>query len=435
LNNNTMNSHPSLGVTPFRIVLLNFLFLLLSVSMAGEGTPDLRTADGDPVLLFVGSSDFGNFASYDGPEESRLKFRTAEAGETVYLGMSRAFRSSGTPELFGQYHYRIRSSADGSIVFGPIRVNSDRENLSTYEQAALGPAALVAGGYPTDENSTFVAPAAGEYFIEFDQISSTRPRYIGLWDITVMNTSRVKVDGRVYSRNWAFRVPELEPVLPECAFGAELSTKFYSYTSDGFVTMIDFTDSGFQPLSFNLAFNRRGPGETGNILLDRQSVAEQNATTNVAEHLIFLEEPDPALFPDGTCGQVSTTGYLNCQANETFCVPISVTLPGQVQIILDFNTNGEYDESTDRILAYSFSQNEELTTCLSWDGLLADGSRPAEGSTVDIIVEYTQGVQHWALYDGELMRNGFCVTPIRPLCGDGGPTPLYYDDPHRYTLS
>lgn len=423
-----MISHLVLEGSPFRFCILCIFLILISLPLVGEGTPDLRTVDGDPVLLFVGNPSFGNFASYGGPEESRLNFRIAEAGETVFLGMSRGYLSSGVPELFGQYEYRIRSAADGSVVFGPIRINADRENLTTYEQAALGPAALVTGGYPTDENSTFVAPAAGEYFVEFDQINPNRPRYIGLWDITVMNTSRVKVDGRVYSRNWAFRVPELEPALPECAFGAELSTVFYSYTTDGFVTMIDFTDSGFQPLSFTLAFNRSGPGQTGNILTDRQSVAEQNATVNVAEHLIFLKAPDPVLFPDGNCGQVMTTGFLNCQADETFCIPLTVTLSGQVEVILDFNSNGVYDEATDRLLAYRFSPEEDLTTCLPWDGLMGDGGRPLDATTVDILVEYTQGVQHWALFDGELMRNGFCVTPVRPICGDVGNTPLYYDD-------
>ena len=378
-------------------------------------------------MLFVGHPDFGDFASYDGPENSRLLFRIAAPGETVYLGMSRLFRNSGVPESFGQYHYRIRSVADGSVVFGPIRVNSNVENLTTYEQAALGPAVINTGGYPTDDESTFVAPAAGEYYIEFDQNSANRPRYIGLWDITIANNGEVQT-GRVYSRNWAFRVPELDPQLPECAFGAELSTKFFSYTSDGFVTEIDFTDSGFQPLSFNLAFNRTGPGESGDLLLDRQSVADENATANVAEHLIFLQEPDATLFPDGQCGSVSVTGTLNCQENNTFCIPISVTLPGQVQAILDFDGNGEYDPDMDRIIAYEFVGGEALSACVPWDGLMGDGNRAPDGATVDILANYIQGVQHWALYDGELMRNGFCVTPIRPICSDGGQANLHYDD-------
>jgi len=400
---------------------------LLCTSLYAEGTPNLRTATGDPVLLFIGSNDFGNFASYDGPEESRLNFRIAEAGETVYFGLSRLYRNTGLPENFGQYEYRVRSAADGSVVFGPITVNANNENLSTYEEARLGPSVITPGGYPTDGTSTFVAPAAGDYYLEFEQNRAGRPRYIGLWDITIANNG-VTQTGRVYSKNWAFRVPELNPEQPECAFGAELSTVFFSYTEDGFVTQIDFTDSGFQPLSFNLAFNRTGPGETDDLLLDRQSVANENSTANAAEHLIFLSEPDAVLFPDGQCGNVSVAGEIRCQANETFCIPVVATLPGQAEIVLDFNNNGVFDEGMDRIFVYRFIDMNDLEACVPWDGLLGNGVRPEEGATVDILVEYTQGVQHWALYDGEFMKNGFCVTPVRPLCGDGGNTPLYYDD-------
>lgn len=408
--------------------LLLLLACLIPALLPAEGTPDLRTAEGDPVLLLLGDSNFGDFASYGSPESSRLNFRIAEAGEVVYFGFSRLYRSSGFPENLGQFEYRVRRSDNDEIVFGPVRVNSSNENLSSYEEAAAGPSALNPNGYEAGERNTFMAPAAGEYYIEFSRNSRRRARYIGLWDITVANNG-VEQSARVYSKNWAFRVPEQDPELPLCAFGAELSTRFYSYTMDGFVTMIDFRNSGFQPLSFNLAFNRTGPGNTGNLLIDRQSVAEQNLTSNSAEHLIFLREPDPLLFPDGECGEVSVSSSLECQPNNTFCIPVSVTVPGQIQIVLDFDGNGVYDEATDRILAERFEGNgETLNTCVAWDGLLPDGNRPADGSTVDILVDYTQGVQHWALYDGELMRNGFCVTPIRPTCGDEVDSPLYYDD-------
>ncbi|MTB52890.1 T9SS type A sorting domain-containing protein [Lewinella sp. W8] len=415
------------GTVRLLLACLLASFLFSPIFLRAEGTPNLRSPDGDPVMLLIGDQNFGDFASYDGPENSRLNFRVASVGETVYLGFSRLYKNSGLPESFGQFEYRIRRVSDGAVVFGPITVNSNNENLSSYEQAAFGPSAVNTNGYPVDENSTFTPEEAGEYFVEFEQNRARRPRYIGLWDITVVADGRVQ-PGRVYSRNWAFRVPELEPQLPECAFGAELSAVFYSYTSDGFVTMIDFRDSGFQPLSFNLAFNRTGPGTTGDLALDRQSIPEANATDNSAEHLIFLEEPDLNLFPDGACGEVSISGQLLCQANETFCIPVEVTLPGQVEIVLDFDGNGVFDEGLDRLLVYRFEGEEATEACVPWDGLLGNGSRPEEGQTVDMLVEYTQGVQHWALYDGELMRNGFCVTPIRPICGNGANSPLYYDD-------
>ena len=425
LNNNIMN-YLTPGERCSSIVLAVICCLCcVNTMLRGEGTANLRSAEGDPVLLFVGHSNFGQFASYNGPENSRLNFRIAEAGEVVYLGLGRAYRNDGLPESLGQYHFRIRRASDGAIVHGPVRISTTSANLENYAQAAAGPAAMAGGGYPTDEHTTFTADAAGEYFIEFDQASSFRPRFIGLWDITVAQDGVVQ-PGRVYSRNWAFRVPELDPQLPECAFGAELSTKFYSYTTDGFVTEIDFTDSGFQPLSFTLAFNRTGPGTTGNLLLDRQSVAETNATDNVAEHLIFLQEPDANLFPDGSCGALTVGRQLACDGVGV-CIPVAATLPGQVQILLDFDGNGRYDAEIDRILVHEFTE-DQLSACVSWDGTTATGALAPAGSTVNATSTYTQGVQHWALYDGELMRNGFCVTPVRPVCGDGMAAALYYDD-------
>ncbi|MEL6275859.1 MAG: hypothetical protein AAFU03_12220, partial [Bacteroidota bacterium] len=251
--------------------------------------------------------------------------------------------------------------------------------------------------------------------------------YLGLWDITVGHNGEEKT-GRVFSKNWAFRVPEMNPELPHCVWGAELNARFYSYTSDGFVTMIDFEGSGFQPLSFNLAFNRTGPGNTGDLQLDRMSVPELNLTGSSAEHLIFIETPDPELFPDGECGDVFVDENLQCTGDIGYCIPVEVTVPGQVEIILDFNDNQVFDVETDRLLVYTFEPGESLEHCVEWDGLLPNGSLPSQGATVDILVNYTQGVQHWALYDGELMREGFCVTPIRPICGDGSNAKLYYDD-------
>ena len=411
---------------PSWLVIL-FVVFLISGKTYAEGTPNLRTADGDPVLLFVGEDEFGDFASYDGPASGRLNFRIGSAGEVVYFGMARLYKNSGVPENFGQYKFRVRRASDGAVVFGPITVNANTENLTTYEQAEIGPDALAIGGYPVGDDFTFVPFEAGEYFVEFDQTTSGRARYIGLWDITIANNG-VAQTGRVYSKNWAFRVPELSPELPDCAFGAELSTVFYSYTSDGFVTQIDFRNSGFQPLSFNLAFNRTGPGTTGNLLLDRMSIPENNATAGAAEHLIFLSEPDVMLFPDGECGSVSLNGNFQCQGADGFCIPITSTLTGQVEVLLDFNDNRQFDEGIDRILLYAFNDSTGLTACVPWDGLRGDGQVPSPGSTVDILVEYTQGLQHWALYDGELMTNGFCVNPVRPICGNGGNSDLYYDD-------
>lgn len=379
-------------------------------------------------MLFVGHPTFGNFAAYGTSSTSRLNFRIADLNETVYIGFSRSFLANGRPGNFGQFRYRIRRASDDAIVFGPHTINRNTQNLDTYQQAVVGPAVVGGtGGYPTDATSTFQPSQVGEYYVEFEQDRRSNPVYIGLWDITLADAGG-EITGRIYSQNWAFRVPELDPQLPDCIFGAEMNAVFYSYTADGFVTEIDFTDAGFQPLSFNLAFNRTGPGDSGDLSVDRQSVPDINASLNAAEHLIFLEEPDAALFPNGTCGGANIAGPLQCQGQGSFCIPITANRPGQTDIVLDFNQNGVYDDGLDRILVFAFEDGAPLSTCVGWDGLRGDGTPAPDGATLDILLTFSQGIQHWSLYDAERMTNGFCVTPVRPICGSGGAARLYYDD-------
>lgn len=97
-----------------------------------------------------------------------------------------------------------------------------------------------------------------------------------------------------YSRSWAFRTPvEDGSEAPDCSWDRRFNGTLYSYTSDGFISRIDFTDSGFQGLSFTVAFNTTGPGNSGNIMADRRSVPAANVTDKAAGRLIFLNEPDP----------------------------------------------------------------------------------------------------------------------------------------------
>lgn len=404
-------------------ILLLAGLLLTSKQLHAEGTKQLAPSPDDIVMLLIGNEVYGDFATYDGPANSRMYFRIKDESEVVYLGLSRNFRANGEPESTGAYNYRIRRLSDGAVVHGPFTIHAFNENVTTWEDAALGPAAVTGQGYETDDDRFFFDPdEAGDYFIEFDGAS-----HIGYWDVTVAADGQAQ-PGRLFSTNWAFRTPAQENVAPECVWDREFNGILYSYTSDGFVTKIDFSNSGFQGLSFNVAFNRTGPGTSGDPQQDRMSVEGENLTENSAEHLIFLEEPDVDLFPDGDCGSVSVGSAFQCTSEGGYCLETTVTETGQVEIVLDFNKNGVYDEGLDIRLLEIFDDPNDLTTCISWDGVKGDGSNPAEGETVDLIVQYTQGVQHWALFDGEFLKNGFCVEPVRPVCDDLVNNQLYWDD-------
>lgn len=395
----------------------------MAVTAYAEGVQQVAPSADDLVMLLIGNADFGDFANHNGPESSRLYIDIQSPDETLYLGLSREFSQSGNPSTPGTYRFQLRRASDGAIVHGPFNVNSFLENVSSWEEA-IGPDVIYPGqGYATDdERYVFQPEEAGLYYIEF--LSAD---FIGLWDFTVANGT-TPISGRVYSKNWAFRTPTAESSENECVWDRDFNGTLYSYTNDGFVTRINFMDSGFQGLSFTVAFNTRGPGQTGDIELDRMSVPNANVTTDFAEHLIFLDEPDPLAFPDGNCGQVDVAPFFECVDNDAYCLDINVTEPGQVEVLLDFNRDNVFDPSEDVRLLHRFNEGEPLNFCLPWGGTTADGTLVDPGATINLIVRYTQGVQHWALFDGEYLKEGFCVEPVRPNCGSSLTDILYWDD-------
>ncbi len=68
------------------------------------------------------------------------------------------------------------------------------------------------------------------------------------------------------------------------------------------------------------------------------------------------------------------------------------------------------------------------TVCIPWDGLKGDGSQIQFGEEVPTIIRYSQGVQHYAAFDVEFLKYGFCVQTIRPICPGINTDLLYWDD-------
>ncbi|MEZ5041920.1 MAG: gliding motility-associated C-terminal domain-containing protein [Saprospiraceae bacterium] len=425
-------------IPPLRKLLrTSIAILLLGVSFSprvfAEGTRQLAPTPQDSlVMLEVGRDGFGNFAIYNGPEDSRLFVTIKNPSEIVYLGFSGEHQPNGAIYDLSRsnYEFRIRKLGGTTPVHGPFVINNDNANVKSWTQAQYGNYDVTT----TDVNGALIyqfAPGeAGDYIIEFRDLFSdgTAQVNIGFWDITV-TLDGTPILGRVWSRNWAFRTPAVsERSTPECQWNREFNGTLYSYTTDGFVSRINFTNSGLQGLSFNVAFNSTGPGSSDDLVLSRQSVVGQNETIRAAEHQIFLNEPDPLSFPDGECGSIIGASEFTC-TRDGFCLEVTVSKPGQVEVYLDFDQNGQFDpNSMDVNLIYNFGPNE-LSACIPWNGLKGDSTSVAFGDRVDIIFAYSQGVQHWAVFDVEYLKNGFCVESIRPQCDGGIVTDrLYWDD-------
>lgn len=412
-------------------------FFTLSYLSAGGIKNIAPTSADSPVMLETGREGFGSFADFGSDPESRLYVSFGQADEVLYIGLSPEYTNDGVPfsnnPTASRYQFRIRrDNPDGAdpIVHGPYTITNLNANVNSYEEAEYGIYSTTQeiGGQRIFE---FRPGAAGDYYIEFDESTSDGDRRVNIpfWDFTVVRGEQ-PIDGRIWSRGWAFRTPQVTGTTPpDCVWDREFNGKLYSYTEDGFVSLIDFNGSGFQGLSFNIAFNSTGPGTSGDLAEDRKSVPNENRTGNARQHRIFLTLPDIELFPDGICGEVTVGETFLCGGSDPYCIQVDVTRVGQVEILLDFNGNGILDDNSEDVnLVYEFTPGS-LSACVPWNGLRGDSTPVDFTDTVDVYIAYSQGVQHWSAYDVEFMKNGFCVETVRPICDQTiSSNFLYYDD-------
>lgn len=416
--------------------LILLLSLFAGTPLQAAGIQDIApTAADAPVMLETGRIGFNNFADFDVEAEGRLYVSIGRADEILYLGLAIGYDNDGEPftnTTRGRYRFQIKKDVPGPdpIVHGPFTVTNLNANLSSYSDSEYGVYSTeqtVSG----DSMYVFRPGDTGDYYIEFDDVNvSSRQVNIPFWDFTVVRDGDVR-EGRVWSRGWAFRTPQITGTTPpDCVWDREFNGSLFSYTDDGFVSKIDFQDSGFQGLSFTISFNETGPGTSGSLADDRKSIPGVNATGNARQHRIFMSLPDIEIFPDGICGEVTAGESFVCGGAEPYCLEVEVTRQGQVEIILDFDGNGLLDDNgMDVVLVYDFP-SDSLTACIPWNGLLADNTPVTFTDTVDVIINYAQGVQHYSAYDVEFLKNGFCVETVRPTCNQGQLTSnrLFYDD-------
>jgi hypothetical protein len=417
-----------------RLNIISGLLLLLVFSYENakaEGTKELSPTAADSAMLHTNASGFGNFAAYGSfGTASSLNIRITDTTlDSIYIGLSAEADDFGNQN--SSYSFQIKDPT-GTVVFGPFMVGIANSNASTWALAFNGPDVNGAGGYSTNTGtypySRFKPTMLGDYVIEFDDGAPNNIVNILFYDITVRKSGAVQL-GRLWSRNWALRTPPIQAnTPPECQFDRPFNGQFFSYTMDGFVSKIDFLNSDFQGLSFTVSFGDRGPGNSGDVIADRRSVNDMNATANNADHQVFLNDPDNTAFPSSItqCGEVDLLG-VECVSADSFCINIGVTKPGQVEVILDFVTNGMFDEDTTDVLLAMFFPAAD-TVCIPWNGLKGDGTPLAFGEEVPTFIRYSQGVQHYAAFDVEFLKNGFCVQTIRPICAGMATNLLYWDD-------
>ncbi|RMG59693.1 MAG: T9SS C-terminal target domain-containing protein, partial [Bacteroidetes bacterium] len=175
------------------------------------------------------------------------------------------------------------------------------------------------------------------------------------------------------------------------------------------------------------------------VVADRRS--QEGVFAMAPQHMVFLNDPDPDIWPSGSFGAVNAGSMELRRCDSTdYCIYVEATQPGQIDVLIDLSddnnggTTGSYDaNSADVIIAEVIpntpNASGNYSVCVDWDGRDGTGQLLDPGEVVDRMkIFFTQGVIHFPIFDAEFNVNGFTVENIRPEVPGGTSLPLFFWD-------
>ncbi len=413
------------------ILLGSLLTLVLPTFVLAEGTKEMSPTEDDWVLLQIreGFANYGTGGTVEG-----INFAVLDATEEVYFAFSGL--GYGDYRLISNESYSFRVvDALGNVVHGPFVLNAANLNGKDYDEVVAGPDLGSGIGYDVSNPIFKFSPTSpGIYHLEFNldnpNTGGFRNEGIVWWDISVIDSANEPKLGRLYSKNWWFRATtDGDPDI----FNQPFEGKVYTLTDDGFVHLVDFENSGFRGLTFALAFNSTGPGDSGDLNLDRRSIP--GLPTKPPEYDIFINDPDPNLYVEGTFGVVNygpvlTSGAQCDTLGNDFCIEYEVDRPGLIEVILDLHQNDRIFTSgtRDKILIDRILVGGDLRGCVPWDLTDGLGDKVDPFTDLPIFIRYSQGEVHFMMNDVEYNNPGFTSTLIHPTGGSVADNVIFYDD-------
>lgn len=408
-----------LDVETMRKPLLLIVLLLAVLAMHAEGTKEIMpTASSHGCIIIYPTftpfaSGIDNSAQAAAcPVDYRLNIRINTPTENIHFGFGDFF--DDTSNDIKTVFYRIRDPNGNQVAFGAVP-SSGTGYISTYEQAVAGPIATSGstGGY---SGLMYNPTMSGDFSIEFYNASSPRALF-KYFDITVATGSGTKKPGRIWSKSWQFTGDNITSTNYYPFTGS-----VYVYSDDQIVTKVNFNN--IQPYVFSVTCNDVGTNFTGNIEVDRQSKSGTSINL-LAQYKIFLNDPDPNVFPTGTFGSITApvTSQSYCNGGADFY--ITVNKVGKVEMFFDINPLPGVQPEDKKV-------TEEVAVGMNtiyWDGTNGLGQHLTNGVTIPITITYINGLTNLPLKDPDNHPNGFLVTLIRPT----GPMPkIYWDDSQLY---
>ncbi len=384
----------------YRLLTPVFLILFASTLLRGEGTKQLMPdpSDASCVAYVQGNDGTGKEGSIQTAADSdRLKFYIDDpSNEIVYFGFRKQLGS-------GTLTYAILDPNQDSIAFGVIHSTDpgsggwiDNDGVEAYN----GPQQLGnANGYNA---ASFVPNYAGEYTILFDHSNGSK-FFVHPFDVTVAKdegSGYTAVDGRLYTKRWHLN----------CTSSSNKACmEFYAYTGDSIVVSLDL--NGMQPWGFTVAFNSFGCYNTGDIEEDRKSIDGQSQ--DAAEYLVFLSDPDPAIWENPEPFSLSLDDFYGCKSADVYCIGLTTNQITEFNVYIDLDSTGAY-EANGKDVYFPFKNVNTGYVCIPWDGRDNFGEFVSAGDTGTVIVEATAGLLHFPIYDAENSTGGFNASIVRP---------------------
>lgn len=409
---------------------LPLFFLGTYATVLGEGTKEVMPNKNNGTGLIVSTTTtfpLGNVGSYLGaPVDQRIYFRITNYNtDTLYYGFNWETLAPNTPINGYSDVYMNIYDPSGTLVQTVNLPTSGAGFISTWASAIIGPrqGTSFGTGYAPLK---FKPSMNGDYYVSFyrsstggvthDIAESMLAKYFDLTVGTVAAGVAKRYTGRVHCNEWAFSVydPSNNDVQNPLSSS---NAQFYTYTPDSVVAKVYFPSSGFEPLSFIIAFNSFGVIDSGNWVNDRRSVVLPTLDTL---HLrggypVFLNIPDTTLYHISAlpiAPQLVNPTISGC-APGPFNIRFNAPQPGDYYMLLDLNgTTGYQANSADRWIEL-VGQTAGIITYV-WDGKDGLGVSVPSNTSFPITFTFRKGRINIPLYDDELNLNGFSVDGVYP---------------------
>ncbi len=400
--------------------ILVFFLLIITLDGIAEGTkqllPDSTVSGAGLYIDNTITSVYTKFALINCPQNYRLNIHIRKPGEKILFGFS-------IPSIGQSYNLR---KPNGTIAMSGYlsQIPGTAGTIVYYHQAITGPFPQ-AGGYIPFEYTVSNAADTGDYYFEFSRTNSFT-EIIDYWDFQVvsgMNNPAVPsdaVNGRVWSKSWQVYAFLAYPVQ---YFNGE----FCIYSDDGIVTKLAFSNAHIGAAT--IFCNPYGCLNTGNFNSDRQS-KNTNTFTNypgIAQYKVFLNDPDPLVYPSGVIGEIIPTPYVIPDTNYPPCsgrknIVVNTNKAGKLEIGISF----PYGAPATNV--YLYANVVAGVNYIPWDGKDGQGNMAPDGTAIVFNLKLLNGLTNLPIWDQEQNPHGYIISLIRPV-NPGVLTPFtFWDD-------